>query len=440
MRATVFALAVSLAAAQAVTDAEQEKLNIASQADRARSAFTRAYQTEAGELTAEYPKFAEQMNDYKYKWEAFDVKSSDGYDLTMFRIVGKNGYEWYKPSRPEHPVLIMNGFMADGTSWFEIGGLDFGNSKNAPLPTALFDAGFDVFIGNPRGSPQSNKANDSSVAYWDFGLDGLNEDVKAFISSIKTATENENATINYVGMNVGNTQMFYGLANGDAALKKDIHKFVALTPCVTPAKWALDTLRDETGAPIDGDSYMTTEILRDGLIANFQSYPNTYGPGYSSSFVMQSLGPRFYSTSLSYYGEENFNPLYSEASSGVRPISNKLWIHLLEAGINQRLGVWDEAYMTDPVGTELTAVDLSKVDVPVSLLFGGAGALCPADTNMEALDKLPNVERKVKYDNLGDQNFYRTDPEILADVITILGSGAYSLVAAATALTMLSAL
>ena len=89
----------------------------------ARSAFTSAYETEAAKLEAKYPGFAEQMNRYKYKWEAFDVKSSDGYDLTMFRILGKNGYDWYKPSRAEHPVLIMHGFMADGTSWFEIDGI-----------------------------------------------------------------------------------------------------------------------------------------------------------------------------------------------------------------------------------------------------------------------------------------------------------------------------
>lgn len=92
------------------------------------------------------------MNRYKYKWEAFDVASADGTALTMFRIVGKNGYEWFKPTRPNFPVLIMHDAFTDGTSWFEIDQLDFDNSKNAPLPTALFDAGFDVFIGNPRGT------------------------------------------------------------------------------------------------------------------------------------------------------------------------------------------------------------------------------------------------------------------------------------------------
>ena len=139
------------------------------------------------------------------------------------------------------------------------------------------------------------------------------------------------------------------------------------------------------------------------------------------------------------YGEKDFSPLYSESSVATRPVSNKLWIHLLEAGINQRMGVWDEAYMSDPVGTQLTAVDFSQVDVPVSLLYGGASASsCPADTNMAALDALPNVERTVKYDNSGDLQFYRTEPQILADVITILGSGASAGIAAASVLAMLS--
>ena len=99
---------------------------------------------------------------------------------------------------------------------------------------------------------------------------------------------------------------------------------------------------------------------------------------------------------------------------------------------------WDEAFMTDPVGTELKAVDLSKIDVPTYLLYGAKDTVCPMNLNEAALEPVSSVKRTVSYDKLGQLSFYKTDPQILADVVTILGSGAQALVAAATALTMLS--
>ena len=46
-------------------------------------------------MSSKYAGFAELMDRFKYKWEAFPVTTEDDYELTMFRIVGKNGYEWY---------------------------------------------------------------------------------------------------------------------------------------------------------------------------------------------------------------------------------------------------------------------------------------------------------------------------------------------------------
>ena len=58
------------------------------------------------------------METYKYDWEAVEVTTSDGYVDTMFHIKSKTGSEWFKPTRPEIPVLVMHGWFMDGTSWF----------------------------------------------------------------------------------------------------------------------------------------------------------------------------------------------------------------------------------------------------------------------------------------------------------------------------------
>ena len=99
---------------------------------------------------------------------------------------------------------------------------------------------------------------------------------------------------------------------------------------------------------------------------------------------------------------------------------------------------WDEAFMSDPVNTVLAPVDLSNVDVPTYLLYGQKDTFCPADTNKLALKKIPTVKRAIDYEKFGTLSFYKTEPEILADVITILGSGAKTIAAAASALTLLS--
>ena len=62
---------------------------------------------------------------------------------------------------------------------------------------------------------------------------------------------------------------------------------------------------------------------------------------------------------------------------------------------------WDEAFMTDPVGTELKAVDLSKIDVPTYLLYGAKDTVCPMNLNEAALEPVSSVKRTVSYDKLG---------------------------------------
>ena len=139
---------------------------------------------ERAELGSKYPVFFEAMNHYKYNWEAVEVTTEDGYVDTMFHITRKTGFEWFTPTRPEIPVLVMHGAFMNGTSWFQIYKDDFGSSDNIPLPIALFDAGFDVWIGNQRGTMEDD-ADSTTAEYWNFTLKDLGHDVAAFTASIK---------------------------------------------------------------------------------------------------------------------------------------------------------------------------------------------------------------------------------------------------------------
>ena len=91
----------------------------------------------------EYKRFAESIAYYGYTWEPVKVTTEDGFILTAFHITG-NGQEIYKPTMP--PVLIQHGDYSDGTSWFNAYGIDL------PMHLKLADAGYDVWIGNNRGT------------------------------------------------------------------------------------------------------------------------------------------------------------------------------------------------------------------------------------------------------------------------------------------------
>ena len=101
----------------------------------------------------------------------------------------------------------------------------------------LYDAGYDIWMGNNRGTKYSNVSdkfpvNDDSFERWDFSWAelGLYDD-PAFMSLIMEKTGQRK--VNYIGYAMGTTQMFYGLTHREEDFYADnMNKFVALAPCI----------------------------------------------------------------------------------------------------------------------------------------------------------------------------------------------------------------
>lgn len=110
--------------------------------------------------------------------------------------------------------------------------------NGTPFHLLLVDAGYDVWIGNNRGTMYSwdheTLSSKDDNDYWMFTWAdmGLYDDV-ANIKMIKEQTGVEK--IFYVGYSQGTIQMFYGLAHMEEEFHADnVYKVVQLAPCFVP--------------------------------------------------------------------------------------------------------------------------------------------------------------------------------------------------------------
>ena len=142
-----------------------------------------------------YPRWASELEFQGYTWEAFEATTEDDYILTVFHITGTKEGGAFTPTK--EPVLVQHGHMMDAASWMS----DYHENGNKPMPCKLADLGYDVWMGNNRGTEYSQGHTTLSTddeAYWAFTWAemGLYDD-PANISLVKEKTEVDK--IFYVG-------------------------------------------------------------------------------------------------------------------------------------------------------------------------------------------------------------------------------------------------
>jgi pimeloyl-ACP methyl ester carboxylesterase len=157
-----------------------------------------------------------------YPCEFHQVVTEDGYILGMYHIPHgiKNGASTSRP-----PVLVQHGLVDWSFTWIL-------NYPNQSLPYILADAGYDVWLGNNRGTTMSRAHQTLSVhekEFWDFSFDQFaSRDLPAMITYINTMTNTQK--ISYIGHSQGTLQMFAALTESDNMVRNHINGFVALAP------------------------------------------------------------------------------------------------------------------------------------------------------------------------------------------------------------------
>lgn len=74
------------------------------------------------------------------------LETEDGYVLTLLHLTSRDAT---LPEPTQGVVLLQHGISMDGLSWFETA------TEAESLPSLLVKAGFDVWLGNDRGTKNS---------------------------------------------------------------------------------------------------------------------------------------------------------------------------------------------------------------------------------------------------------------------------------------------
>ena len=95
-----------------------------------------------------FSKFADLALEKGVEWEPYEVETSDGWQLSLFRLTGRTGQYSKRFEEAEHsdkyPLYFAHGGDMDASNWLK------------SWSAELMDHGYDIWLGNYRGGTFGN--------------------------------------------------------------------------------------------------------------------------------------------------------------------------------------------------------------------------------------------------------------------------------------------
>ncbi|EZA49940.1 Lipase, partial [Ooceraea biroi] len=158
-----------------------------------------------------------------YPFELHHITTKDGYILALHRIPSTDPNR-NAQNRTQRVVLVMHGLLGCSADWLLPG-------KNRSIGFLLADNGYDVWLGNSRGTTNSKNHTTFSIEsaqFWDFSWHEMGVfDMPAMIDYILAQTGEKQ--LFYIGFSQGTTQ-FWVLMSLQPQYNKKIKLMSALAP------------------------------------------------------------------------------------------------------------------------------------------------------------------------------------------------------------------
>lgn len=158
-----------------------------------------------------------ESNGADFSWEAIDVETEDGYELTLFHITGDANGEPVENAGSAGPTLLVHGFSGNAMKW-----LGRSDETRDAMPVQLYKAGHDVYIPSTRGSTYSEGHLDldpNSAEYWDFAREKIAlYDLPALVDAVQLHSQNAAdgcKKVKIVSISAGGEQTYRMLAKTD---------------------------------------------------------------------------------------------------------------------------------------------------------------------------------------------------------------------------------
>lgn len=197
-----------------------------------------------------------------YPIEDHNVKTSDGYILTMFRM--------NRPEPSNRPVVfLMHGLFGSSDDYVV-------NGPGRSLAHILLDEEFDVWLGNARGNKYSKKhefLSDADPRFWSFEWHDIAiRDLPAMLNYILKKTESEK--LSYIGHSQGGTTFLVLNSMDPAVGLKTIRSAHLLAPAcfvgnartdlraLAPILGASNIFGNAVGAEVPADSPLLDLICK----------------------------------------------------------------------------------------------------------------------------------------------------------------------------------
>ncbi|XP_063921265.1 lipase member K-like [Zophobas morio] len=320
-----------------------------------------------------------------YNIETYEVPTQDGYILTLFYIFGKN-----KPSKP-NPVYMQHGIIVNTGHYVDLG------SRSCAF--YFVDKGYQVWLGNVRGSAYSRKHKNLTTRdpqFWTYNLDSIVEyDLPALISFVYNKSGHK---VHYGGDSFGTT-VGVMLAASNKEVSSMLQSVVLLGPAVyihnlQPLKYFYRPALIMTDMLI---LFGVRGLLYQKYLPILAVYYCKMLPELCLEFIKVTTG------SIKLFPPENLPLFFSYWPDGLSIFELK---HYLQLGISNKLQKFDHGGHTNlkKYGTrDPPLYNLSAISVPVCIFYGESDQLYDKEDLERTYNEIGSSQ-KCKYAVSNDKN------------------------------------